>query len=166
MEPGFSERLERAGDLADIYELVKEAARVSIGRERGGLMLALADLGNHPRGFLGAFYPLDSNAIVMNRVPLARIQATRPELYKPYVFMVLLHEYLHALRFHDEEQTRIQTYRICRAVLGEESPATRMALDPLRYFPNLVFPDAAWSPDITRFEIVPGFDRSSASYIR
>ncbi|MFQ6061542.1 MAG: hypothetical protein ACE5KV_09700 [Thermoplasmata archaeon] len=65
-------------------------------RIRAGLMLGIADLGNHPRGFLGAFYPVATNIIVLNRVPLNWIKETNPELYKPYVFHVLLHEYVHA----------------------------------------------------------------------
>lgn len=165
MDAPFAARLAAARDLADIFELAKEAVRVSLGLERGGLMLALADLGNHPRGFLGAFYPADSNAIVMNRVPLLRIQATQPDLYRPYVFMVLLHEYLHALGYLDEEEVRVRTYRVCRRMLGEEDPATQMALNPLRYFPYLVFPDTAWKPEVLHLEWVPGFDRSSVSYI-
>ena len=93
----FPARLDASRTLADIFEVVKLAAAQRLGRTRGGLMLALADLGNYPGGFFGAFYFLASNVIVMNKVPLVRIQDTRPELWKHYVFYVLLHEYLHAL---------------------------------------------------------------------
>ncbi|TRZ90179.1 MAG: hypothetical protein D4R88_04115 [Methanosarcinales archaeon] len=33
-----------------------------------------------------AFYPVGTNVIVMNKIPLERIKETRPELYKPYIF--------------------------------------------------------------------------------
>src|SRR5207247_1000903 len=98
----FNAKLEQARTLADVFELVKRAVEAVLGRTRAGLMLALADLGNHPQGFLGAFYPVASNVIVMNKVPLLRIQETNPQLYKPYAFYVLLHEYLHSVGFVDE----------------------------------------------------------------
>src|SRR5881397_3972650 len=80
----FSAKLDQARTLADVFELVKRAVEAVLGRTRAGLMLALADLGNHPQGFLGAFYPVATNVIVMNKVPLLRIQETNPQLYKPY----------------------------------------------------------------------------------
>src|SRR2546422_4295463 len=65
----FNAKLDQARTLADVFELVKRAVEAVLGRTRAGLMLALADLGNHPQGFLGAFYPVASNVIVMNKVP-------------------------------------------------------------------------------------------------
>src|SRR3989442_5472301 len=70
----FRLKLDQARTLADVFELVKRAVETVLGRTRAGLMLALADLGNHPQGFLGAFYPVATNVIVMNKVPLLRIQ--------------------------------------------------------------------------------------------
>ena len=34
--------------------------------------------------------------IVMNRIPIERIKATRPGLFKPIAFHVLMHEYIHS----------------------------------------------------------------------
>ena len=84
--------LENAHSLADIFEVVKRAVENDVGYARGGLMLALADLGNHPQGFIGAFFPVGTNIIVMNKVPLARIKETQPELYQYYAFHVPLDE--------------------------------------------------------------------------
>ncbi len=67
-----------------------------------GLMLGMADLGNHPKGFLGGFFTVGSSVIILNKNPLQRITETRPELYKPYAFHVLLHEYIHSLGYLDE----------------------------------------------------------------
>src|SRR5204863_9542995 len=94
----FSRKLDQAQNLSDLFELVKRAVEAVLGRTRAGLMLALADLGNHSQGFLGAFYPVASNVLVMNQVPLLRTQETNPNLYNHYAFDVLLHEYLHSLR--------------------------------------------------------------------
>ena len=161
----FPQRLESARTLPEVFEVVKLAAGDELGWSRGGLMLALADLGNHPQGFIGAFYPIASNVIVMNKVPLLRIQETRPELYTNYAFHVLLHEYLHASGYVDEMRCRQKALAISRRLFGEEHLVTQIATDFTRFFPNLVYPDAAWQPPELDLEFVQGFDHGSASYI-
>jgi hypothetical protein len=161
----FHARLENARTLADIFEVVKSAVWESRKKSRGGIMLGLANLGNHPQGFFGAFYPVGSNVIVMNKIPLQRISETRPELYKPYIFHVLLHEYLHTLGYLSESGVRQMVLEITKDAFGEEHLATRIAADTTHFFKNLVYPDAAWQPDDMRLELVEGFDRGSASYI-
>lgn len=160
----YARQLDQARNLADIFELVKRGVSASAGRTRAGLMLALADLGNHPQGFLGAFYPIATNVIVMNKVPLLRIQETNPELYRPYAFYVLLHEYLHSVGFVDEIVCRERARTIVETLFGPNHLVSQIAEDFSRFFPNLVFPDAAWQPRDLRLEFVPGFDRGSASY--
>lgn len=161
----FHTRMENARTLPDIFELVKAAVWESQKKSRGGLMLGLANLGNHPEGFFGAFYPVGSNVMVINKVPLDRIKETKPELYKPYIFHILLHEYLHSLGYMDEIFVRQKVYEITRGIFGEEHLATLLAKDTTRFFTNLVYPDAAWSADDMNIELVEGFDKSGASYI-
>jgi len=132
----FPSKLDQARNLSDLFELVKRAVEVVLGRTRAGLMLALADLGNHPQGFLGAFYPVASNVIVMNKVPLLRIQETNPGLYKPYAFYVLLHEYLHSLGFIDERVCREQSHRILETIFGAEHIVTHDSILPEPRFPG------------------------------
>ena len=151
--------------LPDIFELVKRAVERDVGYARGGLMLALADLGNHPHGFIGAFYPIATNVIVMNKVPLARIQETKPNLYRAYAFHVLLHEYLHAVGFIDEMQCRRKVHAISLQLFGDGHPVTQIAEDVSRFFPNLVYPDVAWQPEGLSIELVKGFDRGNTGYI-
>ncbi len=165
MKNNFHTRLENAKTLADIFEVVKAAVWESRRASRGGIMLGLANLGNHPQGFFGAFYPVGTNVIVMNKIPLERIKETRPELYKPYIFHILLHEYLHTLGYLSESGVRLMVLEITREVFGEEHLATRIAADTTQFFKNLVYPHAAWQPDDMRLELVEGFDRGSASYI-
>ncbi len=165
MKNNFHTRLENAKTLADIFEVVKAAVWESRKTSRGGIMLGLANLGNHPQGFFGAFYPVGTNVIVMNKIPLERIKETRPELYKPYIFHILLHEYLHTLGYLSESGVRLMVLEITREVFGEEHLATRIAADTTQFFKNLVYPHAAWQPDDMRLELVEGFDRGSASYI-
>ncbi|KCZ72421.1 hypothetical protein ANME2D_00848 [Candidatus Methanoperedens nitroreducens] len=166
MKKDFNTRFENSRTLADIFEVVKASVWESMEKKsRGGLMLGLANLGNHPQGFLGAFYPVGSNIIVLNKVPLRRIKETDPRLYKPYIFHVLLHEYLHSLGYLDESAVRQKVYEITRNTFGEDHLATRMAADTTTFYKNLVYPDAVWKADDMGLELVDGFDRSSASYI-
>ena len=165
IKTNFDTKLQNAKTLADIFEVVKAAVWESRKKSRAGLMLGLANLGNHPQGFFGAFYPVGSNVIVMNKIPLERIKETMPELYKPYIFHVLLHEYLHTLGYLGESGVRQMAHEITAQVFGEEHLATKIAKDTTLFFKNLVYPNAAWQPDDMNLELVGGFDRESASYI-
>ena len=78
--------LENAETLSDIFEVVKATVEKSTGMSRGGIMLGLANLGNQPNGFFGAFYPVGSNIIVMNQVPLQRSRKPTPHCGSPTCF--------------------------------------------------------------------------------
>ena len=108
MQTDYRSRLDAAKSLPDIFELVKSLVLKSMKRSRGGLMLGIANLGNNPQGYFGGFFTTGSNVIVLNKIPLERIMETRPELYKPYVFHVLLHEYIHSLGFLDPKLRLLQ----------------------------------------------------------
>lgn len=101
----------------------------------------------------------------MNRIPLQRIKETKPELYRPYVFHILLHEYIHSLGYLEEDKVRSLVYQITRDALGEGHLATQIAGNTGGFMKHLVYPNSAWKPDDTRLELIDGFDRSSVSYI-
>ena len=155
---------ENAQTMSDIFEVVKATVERSTGMSRGGIMLGLANLGNQPNGFFGAFYPVGSNIIVMNEIPLLRIKETDPALWKPYVFHVQLHEYMHSLGFLSEHVVRQRVHAITKSVFGEEHPATLLAANTERFIPNLAYPNASWQPKDLKIKLVEDFDRSSASY--
>jgi hypothetical protein len=161
----FKTRLEDARTLADVFEVVKAVVLKSMRKSRGGLMLGMADLGNHPQAFLGGFFTTGSNVIVMNKNPLQRIKETKPELYKPYAFHVLLHEYIHSLGYLDENKVKSFAYQMTRDALGEDHLATQIAANAEGFMKHLVYPDRAWKPDDEGIELVENFDRSSVSYI-
>jgi hypothetical protein len=155
---------ELKGEFIETFESVKEAVRKTEGKSRGGLMLGLQDLGSSPNGFVGAYYPVDSNIIVINKSPLRRLLETEPGLLKPYLFHVLLHEYVHSLGVLDENATRWKTYEISRRIFGENHIATELSKNMENYMTNLVYPVYGWKPDATgRIELVKGFDRSSTN---
>lgn len=158
----FDDGLRQAKDLVEIFELVKRAVRTTMGRERAGLMLGLANLGGGPQGFVGAFFPIATNIIVMNSLPLQRVRETDPALFRPYVFTILLHEYLHTLGIIDEGATRQRVYDICSKLFGSAHPVTQLAADLSKFIPKLVYPTYGWQPNEEyKIELVKGFDRSS-----
>ncbi|MEM2881700.1 MAG: hypothetical protein QXL35_00400 [Candidatus Bathyarchaeia archaeon] len=112
-------------DFEEIFRIVKKAVKAILGKERAGLMLVLADLPPN----IGAFHSFGSNSIVLNRLALEAMRAEAKEEIevKSYIFVVLLHEYLHSLGHLDEAQTRRLVYEISKELFGEGHPATRMA---------------------------------------
>ena len=161
----FKAELEQARDLPEIFEVVKSVVHRLLGRSRGGLMLGLANLGNHPRAFMGGFFTVGSNVIVMNKIPLQKIKETRPDLYKPYAFSILLHEYLHSLGYLDEIQVRSMVSQLTIEALGEDHLAADIAENAESFMKHLVYPGVAWRPEDSGLELVEDFDRSSVSYI-
>lgn len=161
-----AERLERAKDIPDVFEAVKASVRKVLGRERAGLMVVTQEIGNVPNGFFGGYFVVGANAIVVNQTPLRRIQETEPALYIPWLYGLLLHEYLHSLGILDEAEVRKVTNQVAQAVLGAQHPAARMAANPMEYLGNLAWPHVVWQPRDVPFEIVKGLDRDATSYIQ
>ncbi|MEM3574739.1 MAG: hypothetical protein QXQ76_03255 [Candidatus Bathyarchaeia archaeon] len=117
--------LSESEDFQDIFCIVKKAVKAILGKGRAGLTLVLADLPPN----IGAFHSFGSNFIVMNRIALEAMRAGAKEgiEVKSYIFVILLHEYLHSLGCLDEAQTRRLVYEISKELFGEDHPATRMA---------------------------------------
>lgn len=149
--------------LINTFEEVKEAVRKSENRSRAGLMLGLQELGSSLDGFIGAYFPVPSNIIVINRSPVRRILDTNPKLIAPYGFHVLLHEYIHSLGILDERIARQKTYEISKKHFGEKHIATQLSINMRKFFPNLVYPIHGWIPpkNFPPIEIIQGFDRSN-----
>ena len=102
----------------------------------------------------------------MNSFPLKRIMQSRKELFKPYVFMILLHEYLHSLDFLDEGTVRKLTFQVCKKIFGQTHLASQLAKDISRFLPELSFPGFGWFPQARpEIELVSGFDRGHLTYI-
>jgi hypothetical protein len=149
--------------LINTFEVVKDIVRKSEKRSRAGLMLGLQELGSNLNGFIGAYFPVSSNIIVINKTPLRRIIDTNPNLIKPYGFHVLLHEYIHSLGFLDEQVTRQKTYEISKQHFGDKHIITQLSTNIARFFPNLVYPIYGWMPpkNFPQIEIIQGFDKSN-----
>jgi hypothetical protein len=151
--------------LIETFEEVKDAVRKNEGKSRAGLMLGLQEIGATLEGFIGAYYPVASNIIVVNKTPLRRITDTDLGLLKPYAFHILLHEYIHSLGFLDENITRRKTYEISKKHYGKNHIATKLSTDIKQFFPNLVYPVYGWLPPETTpvIELIKGFDFSNTN---
>lgn len=151
----------------DLFEVIKRLVEDKLGSHRGGLMLGITDLGMGPNGFIGAFFMLGSNAIVINRQPLNLVKNRTPELHKAYMFYLLLHEYLHASGIIDESETWHTAAGLSLEVFGEAHPVTRIAENFSKIFRDIVQPAFGYMPpEDATIELIPGFDRSSVTYIQ
>ncbi len=161
-QAGNSSSLESAEGFEEIFEMVKSATEEGLGRHRAGLTLVLGDIPNE----VGAYHQMGSNAIVMNRNLLRIVQTLSKSktMVNSYIFMILLHEYLHALGFESDERVRELSRQVIVSYLGEGHVAGDMAVKPLdRFFPELS--KFVGFRDKGLYETVSRFDRSSTPYI-
>ena len=153
-------RLEKCDDFGSIFNLVKESVKKVLNKDRAGLMLALQNL---PQ-MVGAYYPVGSNFIVMNKNLLERVMFSHDKkTANSYIFYVLLHEYLHSLGYLDEKLVLRLSHQICTAVLGERHEATRIAERGI----GSLFENSFYVPGEQRagFEIIDNFDTENMNYI-
>jgi hypothetical protein len=154
--------LASATGFDEIFEMVKAATEATLGRHRAGLTLVLGDIPNN----VGAYHEMGSNAIVMNRNLLRIVEKLSKSRRNrnSYIFMILLHEYLHSLGYTDDRQVRKLGREISREFLGAGHPAAEMATRPLdTFFPELG--RYAAFRDKGEYETVRRFDSSSTPYI-
>ena len=166
MKKTFVKGLSESDSLSEIFELVKIAVHESKGVRRPGLMLGLVDMGTSNEGFIGAFHPVGSNFILMNQTPLKKVSQKNPKLYKPYVFHILLHEYLHSLGMRDEDVTRKAVRDISKKLFGNKNVVTQMAKNFNKFFPDFAYPTSKLELGDLKITIVSDFESSSAPYLR
>lgn len=162
MDEGYAESLASASSFDEIFELVKKVVSKRLGMRRAGLGLILMDLPND----VGAFHYIGSNTIVLNRSLLdaiSKLSGSKVEL-NSYIFVVLLHEYLHSLGITDEFHVRTLVESIVREAFGEEHPAMEFVRKPLdAIYPKLrLLGSGSVGEDI---EVVKDFDMENARYI-
>jgi len=121
----YRSRLEKAQGYSDVWEIVKDTVKDSLGEHRVGMMLFLDDLPLQ----LGAYHPLGTNNIVLNRtlVQIAEAATQSKKLVNAFVYSLLVHEYLHAVGHVPETEVRPLVYKISRECFGEDHIVTRLA---------------------------------------
>jgi len=158
----YRSRIEKAQGYAEVWEIVKDSVRDSLGEHRIGMMLFLDDLPFQ----LGAYYPLGTNNIVLNRALVQVVEAATKSrrLVNSFVYSLLLHEYLHALGYVQESQVRPLVYRISRACFGEDQVVTRLAeRSPWALLRGVPLSEIEAPKRV--MEIVKDFEKSASDYI-
>ncbi|MCW6166903.1 MAG: hypothetical protein LVQ64_00415 [Thermoplasmatales archaeon] len=155
--------LEGPANYDRVFQVVRAAVHRVLGIGRPGLGLGLSDL---PPG-LGAYWQVSGNVIVLNEglVAAMRSHARTPLELNSFVYVLLAHEYLHALGYLDEGEVRRVTAYVTQRAFGPDHPASRMASGDLwRMFPFLSYTRGGNGQSI---RIVRQFDTSSTdTYIR
>ena len=150
-------------DFNEVFDLVKSNVLKKFDLHRAGLSLTLQVMPSN----LGAYHILGSNIIVLNKFVLSIIKQSSKtsEEYNSYLYMVLVHEYLHTFGITDENAVRKMTYDLCRSIFGESHISTLMAKDdPSRIFKQLK--NITNHTFYNQFEVIENFDKASISYIQ
>lgn len=121
----FGARLDAAKNYAEVWQIVKETVQSALGKKRESMMLFLDDLPLQ----LGAYYPVGTNNIVLNRTLVEIVEASlssKPTV-NALIYNLLLHEYLHALGELSEVEVRRQVVEVAKKCFGEQHIATVVA---------------------------------------
>src|SRR3989338_1966396 len=135
----FPRMLKDAKTIAEIFELVKDGVYDTMGHKRPGLMLGLTELQADQKKLIGGFHPLGSNFIIINKAPLRKIMEKNKKLYQPYVFHMLLREYMHSFGIMDETLLKQNVKKISEKLFGKQHMVTALSTRFNKYFPNVIY---------------------------
>jgi hypothetical protein len=158
----FAKKLGSAASYAEVWQTVKDTVAFVFGKRRDSMMLFLDDLPLQ----LGAYYPVGTNNIVLNRRLVDIVEATLSDkqTVNALVYNLLLHEYLHALGELSEVEVRRQVVVVAAKCFGEEHTATVLA----RKSPWILLKDipleASAAPKRV-MQIVRNFEQTTGKYI-
>ena len=161
-EPKFSQNLDNAKSYAEVWQIVKDTVDLAFGKRGGSMMLFLDDLPLQ----IGAYYPVGTNNIVLNRrlVDIVEVTLSDKQKVNALVYNLLLHEYLHALGELSEVEVRRQVVMVATKSFGEDHTATVLA----RKSPWVLLKDvpleAAAGPKRV-MQIVRDFEKTTSKYI-
>jgi hypothetical protein len=170
--------------MPEIFETVKKDVRKVLGRHRAGLRLGLAELGMSGGGFIGGMHYHPGTDIIMNKSPLKIIlEDDTDEITLAYTYHILLHEYIHSLRFfHDvdtygkkveinllnEKNCRLATKKVSKEIFKRaDHPAIILAEKGIGYFISnlkIAYIPPEMRPDGIPIEYIYEFDRESQTY--
>jgi hypothetical protein len=153
----FRGGLESAAGYGDLWELVKDTVWFVLRKRRSGIMLFLDDLPIQ----LGAYHPVGTNSIVLNRVLVQIVEATSDSkrVNNALIYNLLVHEYLHALGEYSEVAVRQVVVEVAEKCFGEDHTVTAIAKKtPWALLKGI--PLGALNPPKRVMEIVKGFEKA------
>jgi hypothetical protein len=158
----YRSRIEEAKGFSEVWGIVKDSVRDSLGERRGGMLLFLDDLPLQ----LGAYHPLGTNNMVLNRTLLQIVEtATKSKIHiNALVYGLLLHEYLHALGHVNEGEVRTLVYGVARECFGDNHIVTKLAKEsPGILLKNISLND--FKINRNGLEIVKDFEKHNRRYL-
>ena len=103
--------------------------------------------------------------IVMNRTLLNHFDKSQSKYKKEFIFLILLHEYLHSLGHTDEAEVRLFSHKIVMKAFGVEHPLTQMAeKGPFSILPKL--PRYGLHGRNENPELITTFEKNQRTYIQ
>ncbi len=158
----FQANLDAARDYAAVWQTVKDTVEYTYAKRAGAMMLFLDDLPLQ----IGAYYPLGTNNIVLNRrlVEIAEATVKDKKLINALVYNLLLHEYLHALGELSEVGVQRQVVAVAEKCFGNEHMATVLA----KKSPWILFKDVPLQVTAAPkrvMQIVRDFEKTTTKYI-
>ena len=158
----YSSRLNKARGFGEVWEIVKDTVKDSLGKHRVGMMLFLDDLPFH----LGAYHPLGTNNMILNRTLVQIVESVTKSkrLVNAFVYSLLVHEYLHALGYVSEAEARSLVFKISKECFGEDHIVTKLAeKSPWALLKDI--PLRGIEPPKHAMEIVKDFEKPNERYI-
>ena len=124
-------------DFSGLFNLVREIILEKMNKKRSHILLGLIELGFNRGSFIGGLHIGGTNEIFLNKSALKVMERESPrEYYKAYIFILLLHEYIHSVGVMNELRTRKFTRVIAQDVFDSEHPVTKLAVEGIqKYFP-------------------------------
>jgi hypothetical protein len=123
---GYRRRLESAANYGEVWDIVKDTVEFALHKRRSSIMLFLDDLPVQ----LGAYHPVGTNNIVLNRVLVQIVEAAveSKRVVNALVYNLLVHEYLHTLGELSEAAVRNLVVDVAKKCFGEDSIVTQVAV--------------------------------------
>lgn len=163
MKANFSKMLKESGSIVDVFDIVKETVDYAMDMRRPGLMLGMVEA---EEGFPCAFHPPGSNFIFVSEAGLKKVSRKNPKLYKPYLFNVLLYEYLRSLGFLEDGAIRKISVEVGKKMFGKNDAVAKVAKNFGKMFPTCPHNPEKFELKDAKITIVNDFDSSSAAYLR
>ena len=122
----FRKKLESASSYSEVWETVKATVEFTLKRRRSGMMLFLDDLPIQ----VGAYHPLGTNNIVLNRVLVQIVETSVKErrVVNALLYILLLHEYLHSLGEYSAAGARRLVVDVAKKCFGTDHIVTSIAV--------------------------------------
>ena len=158
----YRSRINKAKGYSEVWEIVRDSVKDILGKHRVAMMLFLDDLPLH----LGAYHPLGTNNIVLNRILVQIVEAATKSKHRvnAFVYSLLLHEYLHALGHVPEAEVRSLVHKISKNCFGEDHIITKLAEKSPWALLQGISLNGIEAPK-RAIEIVKDFERPDQAYI-